>query len=105
MKEVNKPRKEKMTNRIKTWWNIIVGSNFSLHRYFNKHKAVAQIAFIDGRSEYGETIRVNVNGTEYFFEGEEKWEFFKNSEGKQVRIKRLKYGGWGRSLMTKESNE
>ena len=89
------------TNKIKNWLQtklaIIYGQYFSLDKEFRKSNAVAVICFVE--ENLGGSIKIEMNGMVYFFEGTPKIEEYKNAEGKNVVRKELKYGGWEMNMM------
>jgi hypothetical protein len=87
-----------MREDIKNWIQIklaiLYGQSFSLNKKFRKGGAVAVIHFVEGGDNTGGSIKIEMNGITYFFEGTPKIEEYKNAEGKNVIRKELKYGGW-----------
>lgn len=82
--------------KLKVRWYLFK-VRFSLDAYLRKHKAVAKIHFIEGE-DYGTSIKLIVGNMTYFFEGVPKFSIYKNADGKTVRAKTLKYGGWEREM-------
>mgnify|MGYP001571626824 CR=1 FL=1 len=80
-------------NWIKTKLAILFGQHFSLDKKFRKDKATASICFV-GEDKIGGSIRIEMGGMIYFFEGTPEIERYKNFVGKDVVKKTLKYGGW-----------
>lgn len=78
-------------DRIQTALALFYGKNVSLDRKLRGARAV--IHFLEGK-QYGSSIKVEKDGMIYYFEGEAKFEEYKNAEGKNVVRKELKYGGW-----------
>jgi hypothetical protein len=83
-----------MKNWIQTKLAILYGQFFSLDKKFRKNGAVAVIHFLEGDDKTQGSIKIEMNGMTYFFEGTPKIEEYKNVEGKNVMRKELKYGGW-----------
>jgi len=88
---------KRIKNKLQSWLAIFIGQNLSLHRKFTKENATATIHFFSD-DKLGGSIKLDIGGIVYYFEGNPKLEEYKNLSGETVIQKTLDYGGWEMNL-------